>query len=64
MKTTKQIFQNYNNSILIPEKGSDFEYHKGMSFTDPFDEAFNHPFECSLSHIKSEQREEETILFI
>jgi len=64
MKTTKQIFQNYNNSILIPEKGSDFEYATGLIFTDHFDEAFNHPFECSLAHILSEQREDEQHLFI
>lgn len=64
MKTTAQIFQQYNNSILIPEKGSDFEYQTGMSFTDPNDIAFEHSFECSLPHLLAEQREEEQHLFI
>lgn len=64
MKTTEQIFQQYNNSILIPEKGSDFEYQSGMCFTDTHDIAFEHSFECSLPHLLAEQREEETILFI
>lgn len=63
----KNIFQKFNKTLLenlIPKKGSDFEYHKGMSFTDPLDEAFHHPFECSLPHLISEQNDEETILFI
>jgi hypothetical protein len=49
---------------LIPEKGSVFEYEKGMKFTDPFDMAFDHPFECSLPHIKSKENEEDNHLFI
>lgn len=63
----KKIFATHNKKFLenlIPEKGSAYEYEKGMSFTDPLDEAFNHPFECSLPHLLSQQREEETILFI
>lgn len=53
MKTTKQIFRQHNNSILIPEKGSAFEYEKGMMFTDPMDIAFDNPAELSLKTDKT-----------
>lgn len=67
MITIKQIFASNNKNLLeklIPEKGSDFEYTTGLKFTDPFDLAFDHPFECSLPHLLSEQLEEEQPLFI
>lgn len=67
MKTTNQLITKNNKTLLekfIPEKGSAFEYEKGMMFTDPNDIAFDQSFECSLPHLLSEQREEEPILFI
>jgi len=63
----KTLFIANNKNLLenlIPEKGSDFEYTTGLKFTDPFDLAFDYPFECSLPHLLSEQREEEQPLFI
>lgn len=63
----KKIISKNNKTLLeklIPEKGSAYEYEKGIMFTDPNDIAFDHPFECSLPHLLQEQREEEPILFI
>lgn len=58
-QNNKKLLEN-----LIPEKGSAFEYEKEMSFTDPFDIAFDHPFECSLPHLLNQEQDENTNLFI
>lgn len=50
----KLIDQN-NKTLLekfIPEKGSAYKYHYKMMFTDPNEEAFNHPSKYSLPNGK------------
>jgi len=48
----KLITQN-NKTLLekfIPEKGSAYEYHYKMMFTDPNDISFNYPSKYSLKN--------------
>lgn len=49
--TTNKIIAKNNKTLLeklIPEKGSSYEYHSKMMFTDPKDEAFNYPSKYCL----------------
>lgn len=49
----KNLIAKNNKTLLekfIPEKGSAFEYHTKMMFTDPNDEAFNYPSKYSLKN--------------
>lgn len=63
----KNLIAKNNKNLLekfIPEKGSAYEYEKGMMFTDPNDMAFDHPFECSLPHLLSKKDENEEFMFV
>lgn len=51
--TTNQIISQNNKTLLekfISEKGSAYEYHSKMMFTDPNDITFNYPSKYSLSN--------------
>lgn len=51
----KNLINQNNKTLLekfIPEKGSAYEYEKGIMFTDPNDEAFNYPSKYSLPNGK------------
>lgn len=49
----QKLISKNNKTLLekfIPEKGSAYDYHSKMMFTDPKDEAFNYPSKYSLSN--------------
>lgn len=63
----QKLIAKNNKTLLekfIPEKGSAYEYEKGMMFTDIHDIAFDHPFECSLPHLLSKKDENEEFMFV
>lgn len=63
----KNLTDKNNKTLLekfIPDKGSSYEYEKGMMLTDIHDIAFDNPFECSIPHLLSKEDENEQFLFI
>lgn len=60
----KKLFQKFNKNLLDKIMSKDEGVINGKSDVNVHDIAFQYPFECSLPDLMSEQREEETILFI
>lgn len=60
----KNLFQKFNKTLLDKIMSKEEGIINVKSDVDVHDIAFQFPIECSLPHIKREQNEEETILFI
>lgn len=60
----KKLFQQLNKNLLDSIMSKEEGIINGKYDVDVHDIAFQHPIECSLPHIKSEQNDEEQFLFI